>query len=274
MLLNILLKDDNYTFDTNNVKEISIPLRFNEEQPIVYDVNKAESIAYEADGWIGDTRKGGDCNFEKITLVPHCNGTHTECVGHITHKRYSILEQLKHSLLPATVISVLPENALTSSDNYDPKKESNDLLISEKILKDALRSVSKDFLKALVIRTLPNDKSKLRRNYSKQKSAFFSIEAIKYIVELGVEHLLVDLPSIDRSRDEGKLKAHHLFWNIKPGEYHVDSDSMTHKTITEMIYVGADIDDGPYLLNLQIAPFMSDAAPSRPVLYPLINTIK
>ena len=97
---------------------------------------------------------------------------------------------------------------------------------------------------------------------------------MEYIVKAGVKHLLVDLPSIDRSNDDGKLNGHHLFWDVKSGQHQEDHDSKVNKTITEMIFVGEEIPDGPYLLNLQIAPFVSDAAPSRPLLYPLIKTSK
>ena len=34
-----------------------------------------------------------------------------------------------------------------------------------------------------------------------------------------------------------------------------------------MIFVSDDVKDGEYLLNLQFAPFVADAAPSRPILY-------
>ena len=34
-----------------------------------------------------------------------------------------------------------------------------------------------------------------------------------------------------------------------------------------MIFVPNKIIDGKYLLNLQFAPFVSDASPSRPILY-------
>ena len=273
MKIKLIRKNQHITFDQTQVKDISIPLKFNGKQPNIYGVKKAESEAYEENGFIGDTRKGGACNFEKITFVPHCNGTHTECIGHISRKRFSIQEQLNHSLLLSTVITVLPENASAVSDSYDPKKESGDFMITVRSLKDALKQVSDNFLEALVIRTLPNDLSKKGRNYSEQKPAFFSVEAMKYIVDLGVGHLLVDLPSVDKSRDEGKLSTHHLFWNIEAGTNQVTPESMTHKTITEMIYVGEDILDGHYLLNLQIAPFVSDAAPSRPLLYPLIEIV-
>jgi kynurenine formamidase len=127
------------------------------------------------------------------------------------------------------------------------------------------------FLKALIIRTLPNDNTKMSRNYSAQKPPFLSLDAMNFITELGVEHILVDLPSIDRAYDQGKLNTHHLFWNVASGSHETSSHSLVNKTITEMIYAADEIPDGSYLLNLQIAPFASDAAPSRPLLYPLIK---
>ena len=84
MILSIYLEEQHFTFDTSKVKDISIPLKFNGEQPNIFNTKRAESGAYEADGFVGDTRQGSGCNFEQLTLVPHCNGTHTECIGHIT----------------------------------------------------------------------------------------------------------------------------------------------------------------------------------------------
>lgn len=102
-----------------------------------------------------------------------------------------------------------------------------------------------------------------------ESPAFLSIEAAKYIHSLGVKHLLLDVPSVDRTFDEGKLTAHHIFWNVKQGSHEVDGDNYSLKTITEMIFVPDGITDGRYLLNLQIAPFVSDASPSRPLLFSL-----
>jgi hypothetical protein len=96
---------------------------------------------------------------------------------------------------------------------------------------------------------------------------FFAEEAIKLIVELGFKHLLVDLPSIDRLYDEGKLSNHRLFWNIEHGSFETNAGTRMHSTITELIYVPDSVADGQYLLNLQIAPFESDASPSRPVIF-------
>jgi hypothetical protein len=92
---------------------------------------------------------------------------------------------------------------------------------------------------------------------------------MRYLRELGVRHLLVDLPSVDRMNDDGILSAHRVFWGVAPGEIDIEPEKRSPYTITELIYVPDSVADGSYLLNLQIAPFLADAAPSRPILYPL-----
>jgi len=94
--------------------------------------------------------------------------------------------------------------------------------------------------------------------------AFFSTDAMKYIASLGVDHLLVDTPSVDRLLDDGHLSAHNIFWETKGKEFNPNTQN---KTITEMIFVPSSLEDGAYLLNLQIPAFVSDAAPSRPIIY-------
>ena len=98
----------------------------------------------------------------------------------------------------------------------------------------------------------------------KKTSPFFTVEAMEYIVSLGVKHLLVDIPSVDRLFDDGILSAHNIFWETDNKKLNLIASK---KTITEMIFVPNKIIDGKYLLNLQFAPFVSDASPSRPVLY-------
>ena len=80
------------------------------------------------------------------------------------------------------------------------------------------------------------------------------------LVRKGIKHLLIDLPSVDRERDQGKLLSHNAFWDTE-GKMRLDA------TITELIFVPNKIDDGTYFLNIQIAPFENDASPSKPVLY-------
>lgn len=269
MNFQVELNNKKYNLDTNVYHDLSIWLNFNKDQPNIYHVKKASSRAFEEDGFVGDTRKGGSCNFEELNLVPHCNGTHTECLGHITDQRVSIVNQLKDVFIPATLISISPEK--NTKDSYIPHLETDDLVISKKLLKDALVDNPSVFLKALLIRTNPNFKEKKKRDYMKNNAPFFSLEAMQFIVELGIEHLLVDMPSIDRTLDEGYLSTHHIFWNMEQGSLGINERSALHNTITEMIFVPDIVKDGNYILNLQIAPFMLDASPSRPILFELIK---
>ena len=269
------IKDSKFEVDFSKGNDISIPLCFNGEQPNTYGVDKATSSAYQDGQFIGDTRKGGPCNFETYSFTPHCNGTHTECIGHITNERISILSSLNEEFIPSTLISVTPENTL---ENYTLELNNNDEVrlwledeeevgvevITKSSLKKSLEKANTYFLKALVIRTLPNLEIKKSRDYMKASPSFFSIEAMEYLVSLGVEHLLVDTPSVDRLFDDGHLSAHNIFWQTKGKEVNPNTQN---KTITEMIFAPNIIDDGKYLLNLQIPAFVSDAAPSRPILY-------
>jgi kynurenine formamidase len=113
---------------------------------------------------------------------------------------------------------------------------------------------------------LPNLESKKHKKYSNTNPPYLSEEAAIYIREIGIEHLLIDLPSVDREEDEGKLLAHKAFWNVKDVN-NLNDDARMNCTITEMIYVDDEVKDGSYILNLQIVSFENDASPSKPVLY-------
>lgn len=267
MKLHIELSGHTYSLDFQNPIDVSIPLLFNDVQPNTYGVSSAQSRTYEDEHFIGDTRRGGSCNFEVYTLTPHCNGTHTECAGHISLERISIQRTLSNLLIPSALITIEPETAADTSDTYSPEKSAEDTLITAKSLYYKLNDVPKDFLQGLLIRTLPNDDAKKSRDYRNQPAPFFSLEAMDYLVELGIDHLLIDIPSVDRAFDEGRLSGHHIFWAVPQGSHDIDPDAYSMKTITEMIYVQNDIPDGNYFLNLQIPSFVSDAAPSRPILY-------
>lgn len=271
MIFSVQIKNRTYRIDLENPLDVSIPLDFNGAQPNAFDVEKATAKACEAGSLIGDTRRGGSCNFETYKFIPHCNGTHTECVGHITDERISIHDSLKDSFVPAMLVSVTPENALQTVENYVVELNETDFLITKKSLQNALENSDADFLDALIIRTLPNDESKKTRRYMENLPPFFSTEAINFISELGVKHLLVDMPSIDRTFDEGRLANHCVFWKIEADSRLVSDMSLIYNTITEMIFVPDEIADGAYLLNLQIAAFQTDASPSRPRLFKIFD---
>lgn len=247
--------------------DISIPLRFNGPQPNAYGVESATSEAVVAGDIIGDTRRGGSVNFERYTFIPQCVGTHTECVGHITRERIAVTDCIKDVLIPAVLISVTPENPPELCDGA----ASGDLVIGRDQVREAIelfstRDASDDGF-AMIVRTLPNDDSKLTRSYGEDNlPPYFSADAVSYLVEAGCKHLLTDLPSIDRIFDGGRLAAHRIFWNVPAGGSEIGEGTRMGSSITELIYVPNEVPDGRYILNLQIAPFVADAAPSRPLL--------
>ncbi|MBP9793766.1 MAG: cyclase family protein [Flavobacterium sp.] len=238
----------NLIFDLSKPIDISIPLSNSEKNPIAWYIEKPIIEPVRFGDWVGKVSEGSSTNFNNIFFNPHGHGTHTECLGHITNDFYSINQCLKQFFFMAELISVVP------------KKNGEDLVID----KDCFASLG--MTEALIIRTLPNSQDKKSKNYSHTNPPYLTEEAAIFIRELGVKHLLIDLPSVDREEDEGKLLAHKAFWNVKDVQY-LNADARIDCTITEMIFVEDCIVDGTYLLNLQIASFENDASPSKPVLY-------
>jgi len=194
--------------------------------------------------FIGSIKEGGVVNFNNIRFNPHAHITHTECCGHITEDFYSVNDVLKSFFFDCQLITLEPEGDL-------------DKLVT---LSQIQRIKFKEGIKALVIRTLPNNESKKTTNYTNTNPPFLDSKIASFIIEKGIEHLLVDLPSVDQERDEGKLAFHHCYWNVplKPD---------TTRTITEFVFIPDQILDGEYILELQMSPLKNDASPSRPVLY-------
>ena len=247
MIANIFHKGNPYQVDFFKPIDISIPLTTDKECVNAWYVAPMKIEPVVNGDWIGDVNKGGSVNFRNITFNPHGNGTHTECVGHISKENYSINQTFTRFMFIAELVTILPEQL-----------PNGDFVITENQLVHALKDIQNT--EAIVIRTLSNGLNKLHMQYSNTNPPYIQKEAIAFLNEKGVEHLLIDLPSVDRENDGGKLEAHHEFWKYP-------SNTQTHKSITEMIYVPNDVFDGTYLLNIQIASFENDASPSKPILY-------
>ena len=247
----IALIENKYEIDLSKPIDISIPLSNTDKNPIAWYIEKPEIEPVKFGDWIGKVSEGSSTNFNNIFFNPHGHGTHTECLGHITREFYSINQCLKQFFFTAELISITPESI------------NDDLIITKNQIEIALNGKK---LEAIIIRTLPNLESKKHKNYSKTNPPYLSEEAATFIREIGIQHLLIDLPSVDREEDEGKLLAHKAFWNVKDVN-NLNDDARLNCTITEMIYVNDSIKDGSYILNLQFASFENDASPSKPVLY-------
>lgn len=248
MITRVEFQGQNYKVDLSKPIDISIPLRGSSQNPGAWYLPPPEISPVVMDNFIGSVKEGASTNFNTIVFNPHAHGTHTECIGHITKDFHSIGDTLKQFHFMCDLITI------------EPISYQDDLVITRDQLS---RSLSGKRPVAVILRTFPNDKGKLNRQYSHTNPAYLLEEAALFLRQIGVKHLLIDLPSIDKEKDDGALLAHKAFWDLQ-GAQRLDA------TITEFIFVPNHIPDNTYLLNLQIASFVNDASPSKPVLYKLL----
>ena len=240
-----LYLNENEFIETNEPLDLSIGLQSGSNNLRAWYVNPPIFEPVRANGFIGSVVEGGGVNFRDVFFNPHGHGTHTECHGHITPEVVSVNQKLKTYFFKAQLVSVEPK-VLENGDELIVKEQLEIKLVESQI-------------EALIIRTLPNTKDKRSKNYSDTNPPYLDLSVIELIESFEIQHLLVDMPSVDRESDEGKLAFHHAFWNVP--------ENPNDKTITELIYVNDEITDGLYILEMQMAPFENDASPSRPVLY-------
>lgn len=246
MFATFYFQGNELSFDLSTPIDISIPLAEGMNSVNAFYAPFLTTDAVKAGNFTGDVAKGGPVNFKNVHLNPHGNGTHTECFGHISPTAETLNSHLKTFFFIATLVSIYPQ-----------QQPNGDRVITAAQMEEALWGIQ---TQALIVRTLPNDEQKQRFHYSGTNPPYLHHDAAKLIAGRNIEHLLLDLPSVDREEDGGLLLAHHAFWQY-PGQTRVKS------TITEMIYVPDEVKDGIYLLNLMITSLELDASPSKPVLY-------
>ena len=250
MIASIQYRHTAYSIDLSNPKDLSIAVTGKGKNRLnAWGISPPEIAPHEEGGMVGSVARGASVNFNNIRFNPHSHITHTECLGHITEQPVSVNKVLARYFFMAKLVTIAPE------------KYRGDFVISRKQLEYALGD---SLCEAVIIRTLPNTRRKRTRDYSNTNPPYVLEETARLLADRKVNHLLVDLPSVDKEDDGGALLAHKAFWGIE-GELRKEA------TITELIYVDNSIKDGMYFLDLQTAPFENDAVPSRPVLYGIIN---
>ncbi len=232
----------NKTFEADLNEGIDISIAVGKPNEVnAYGIPTSEITTYIDGGFVGDVLKGGSCNVKDIKFNPHGNGTHTECVGHVSNDYVTIPQIQIPSHFTARLISI-------ETSDFVSRKSLEHLLAEPKT-------------QGLIIRTLPNNDSKTSKNHTGASAVFIHPEAMELICELGIEHLIVDLPSVDHESDP-VLQSHKIFWDIKNAE-------ISNKTITELVYIPNHVNDGLFLVNLMIPSMYCDAVPSKPILYHL-----
>lgn len=245
MLAKLTLDNQSITIDLSKPIDISIELTDRKKNPLAWYIDAPEISPVQLGNWVGKVSKGASVNFNTIVFNPHAHGTHTECLGHITEAFHSVNTALDRFFFTAELISI------------PPIKVGEDHVLTKQQISEAIKNKN---IEALIIRTLPNKPDKRSKKYDHTNWPYLHHEAATYLRELGILHVLIDLPSVDKEKDDGALLAHKAFWNIP-------ENPRIKATITEFIYVSESVKDGMYILNLQVAPFENDASPSRPILY-------
>ncbi|MBL4648714.1 MAG: cyclase family protein, partial [Aureispira sp.] len=234
MKTTILYHNKNYVIDLDAEIDISLLIQQSEDAASAWYCPPSEISPVMTEHFVGSVRKGGSVNFNNISFNPHGNGTHTECVGHISKEFYSINQLLKRSFFLAQLITI------------EPKTIEADQIITLEQLKSVLNTTEN--IEALVVRTVPNLEAKKRKQYTNTNPPFVEAKAMNWLYEQGIRHFLIDTPSVDKEADDGVLAAHHAYWNY-PENPRLDA------TITELVYISNAVADDLYFLNLQTAAF-------------------
>lgn len=260
--------------DLDAVVDISNPISFADGPTAsAFFLPTATATAFEAEGFVGDTGRGGSVNCHTLSLSPHGNGTHTECVGHIVNDPVTVPEVLKGGLFRALLLTVDLVGLGDSDESYRGRYEDDDDVITAAAVKKARAALAigdDERFDALVIRTRMEGLDKRFARWSGTNPPYPTYELLSLLEEWQVTHLVLDVPSLDREDDGGLVPNHHRYWGLGEGSRNLEGKAPSPRTVTELALVPAHVADGRYLLDLQVPPLLTDAVPSRPLLYPAI----
>jgi kynurenine formamidase len=184
-------------------------------------------------------------------LTPHCNGTHTECVAHLTLEPLDAWRIVPAAPVPALVVSVAPVPA------------GEDLVVTRAALESAWSAGVMALPPiALILRTAVRDARGARA-----EPPWVAADAVEFVVGQGFMHLVVDQPSLDRTHDAGRLAAHRAFFGLPAGSRRLADATRPRATVTEYASVPDALPDGPCALAWQVPAIAGDAVPSRPLAY-------
>lgn len=248
------------------------PVRFDGGGPRHFGAPAARARPYAAPGFSGEVRRGASCNCATIELTPHCNGTHTESVAHLVDEPLDVCDLVPLGLMPALVVSAAPVAASTTDEDSDPAPQPGDRLLTRTALLAGWPATLPFAPRALVLRSAAGEADQNGADEGADGDAtapYLSRQLVGELVARGIEHLVVDLPSIDRGHDGGRLCGHRLFFGLPPGSTWLAQATRRACTVTEYARIPAALADGPCALQLTLPRLAGDAVPSRPLAFRL-----
>jgi kynurenine formamidase len=234
---------------------------FGPDQPQHFGAPRASSDAFSIGSFEGAVARGASCNCQRITLVPHCNGTHTESASHLTLQQRPLQDIVPNAPMRALLLTVLPRNHAATDEDSLPAPRDGDQLITRRDLLEAWGD-HEPAPQALLLRT--------GTPFTDSAPPYLSRQLATELAARGVQHLITDLPSVDRLEDDGLLTAHRIFFGLPARSTDLAEARRAHCTITELATFPPALADGPCALQLQIPAFGGDAVPSRPLHLPYL----
>lgn len=240
-----------WRIDLDRPIDLSIPIAFDGPALRHFGAPAPRSMPFETGEFPGSVAGGASCNCRTITLTPHCNGTHTECVAHLTLEPLDAWRIVPAAPVPALVVSVAPVPA------------GEDLVVTRAALESAWSAGVMALPPiALILRTAVRDARGARA-----EPPWVAADAVEFVVGRGIMHLVIDQPSLDRTHDAGRLAAHRAFFGLPAGSRRLADATRPRATVTEYASVPDALPDGPCALAWQVPAIAGDAVPSRPLAY-------
>lgn len=252
-MLELAYSGRRYRSHTPVANDLALPLAFDGGGPRAFGAEAARITPLASPGFSARVAEGASCNASVLHVAPHGNGTHTETVAHLCEGGPDAASLLTGGWQPAWLASTAVETGT---------------IIRAEALGEALADAKDAGATAFMLRTRPNTVDKLQRHYTPTRPpACLAAETAQALADAGIEHLLVDLPSLDRM-DDPALPAHRAFFGLPAASRRVREAKRRHATVTEMIYAADELTDGLYLLDLQVPRWRLEAVPSRPLVIP------
>lgn len=226
--------------------DLSMPIGFDGGGPRHFGAPAPGSRPFAVEGFPGEVARGASCNCRTLTLTPHCHGTHTECVAHLTVEPLDAWRLVPVAPVPAEVVSVAPVAV------------GGDLVVTRAALGAAWPRAARAIAPLALV---------LRVAVDSPDVPYVAADAAEEIVARGIAHLVVDLPSLDRTHDEGRLAAHRVFFGLPAGSRRLAEATRAFATVTEFASIPPALPDGPCLLAWQVPAIAGDAVTSRPLAY-------
>ncbi|MFK8057503.1 MAG: cyclase family protein [Saprospiraceae bacterium] len=249
MQVNLSWEGVSYQADLSAPISIALPLKPDASSTRAWNAPSVRLEPVEAGDWVGSVKQGAPVNFMNLRINPHGNGTHTETLGHIV----SDWEE-------NTILSLLPNVPFLSTLHTVPTNElaNGDLVVDFTSLRQ-----NPPRTPGVILRVLGEKAQDI--DFSNQNPPYFNATDLSWLAAQGVQHLITDLPSVDREIDGGALAGHHAWWCLP-------DTPRREATITELAKLNQPLADGLYLVGLHALPLAADASPSHPLIYPLLSS--